>query len=126
MVIGIGTDILKLSHIDILMKNMEDPFFKKIYTKNEYNFGLKSANPLTYFAGRFAGKEAVFKTFNIDGNAILLKEIEILKKECGAPLVNLFGNAKVISEKRGIFRMELSLSYDTDYVVAYAIAIGER
>lgn len=75
-------------------------------------------------ATRFAGKEAVFKTFGVDGNAILLNEIEILENEVGQPIVILHGNAKRIAKQNQIQKILISLSYDTDYAIAYATAIG--
>ncbi|MEZ3470867.1 MAG: holo-[acyl-carrier-protein] synthase, partial [Schaedlerella sp.] len=67
--------------------------------------------------------EAVFKALNIYGNEIRLNEIEILENENGQPTVILHGNALRLAEQKGISRILISLSYDTDYAVSYATAL---
>ena len=125
MLIGIGTDILSISTIKPLINTLSDPFFTKTYTPNEMNLICSREVPLYSFATRFAGKEAVFKCLSAHGNAIRLNEIEILENEIGQPTVTLHRNAKAIADQKGITQILISLSYDTDYAVAYATAISD-
>jgi len=122
MLIGIGTDILKIDHISSMVGDLTDPFVTKTFTENE--IALITSRPVTAnsFATRFAGKEAVFKALGIGGNDIRLNEIEILELENGQPFVTLLGNAKAIADQKGIHTILISLSYDTDYAIAYATA----
>ena len=115
MTYGIGTDILKISSIAESVADLNDPFVRKTYTPGEIAL-------LNSFATRFAGKEAVIKSLNLHGNDIRLNEIEILENENGQPTVTLHGNALRLAEQKGISRILVSLSYDTDYAVAYASA----
>ncbi len=124
MIYAIGTDLLKIDHIaTILNTNPEDPFFQKTFTKKELTLINSRPTPLYSYATRFAGKEAVFKALSIGGNDIRLNEIEILEAENGQPLVTLLGRAKDIAEKKGISQVLISLSYDTDYAIAYATSL---
>lgn len=121
MIYGIGTDILKIDKIISMVRDITDPFVTKTFTQREIELITSRPIPVNSFATRFAGKEAVFKSLNIYGNDIRLNEIEILENENGQPIVNLLGNAKIIADKNGLTKILISLSYDTDYAIAYAI-----
>lgn len=123
MVTGIGTDILKISRLTPETLQEGDPFFKMTYTASEAKQARARANPLYYYATRFAGKEAVFKALRLCPDGIRLNEIEILSREDGSPAVTLHGRLKGLAQKKGIDHILLSLSYDTDYAVAYAMAV---
>ncbi len=123
MIYGIGTDILKISSIASGTADLSDPFVRKTYTPKEVALITSRPIPLNSFATRFSGKEAVFKALNIYGNDIRLNEIEILENENGQPTVTLHGNALRLAEQKGISRILISLSYDTDYAVAFAAAL---
>lgn len=123
MIYGIGTDILKISSIASGTADLNDPFVRKTYTPKEIALITSRPIPQNSFATRFSGKEAVFKALNIYGNDIRLNEIEILENENGQPTVALHGNALRLAEQKGISRILISLSYDTDYAVAYAAAL---
>ena len=123
MIYGIGTDILKISSIASGTADLNDPFVRKTYTPKEIALITSRPIPQNSFATRFSGKEAVFKALNIYGNDIRLNEIEILENENGQPTVTLHGNALRLAEQKGISRILISLSYDTDYAVAFAAAL---
>jgi phosphopantetheine--protein transferase-like protein len=126
MVAGIGTDILNIRHIAHSVASPADPFVKKTFTKYEIDLILSRDNPLHCFATRFAGKEAVFKALSSPGDSIRLNEIEILEDETGKPAVILWGNVKEKAEQNGIGTIHLSLSYDTDYAVAFSVAMSKQ
>ncbi len=121
MMIGIGTDILNIHNIENVVTDLNDPFVTKTYTQKELELILSRPVPLNSFATRFAGKEAVFKALSVHGNALHLNEIEILENEIGQPVVFFHGKAKKLAKVKGIKTALISLSYDTDYAIAYAI-----
>lgn len=123
MIHGIGSDILNIKTIAPSVVNVNDPFVKKIYTKKELDLIQSRDLPLYCFATRFAGKEAVFKSLGIHGDSIRLNEIEILENNIGQPQVILHGKAKKLAQQLHIETIFISLSYDTDYAVAYATAV---
>lgn len=125
MILGIGVDILKISNLQHLINNPSDPFFLKTYTKKELELIKSRPNPIYSYATRFAGKEAVFKTLSHDGKGIRLNEIEILENQIGQPCVILHGHAKAFADLKNISSILISLSYDSDYAIAYATALGK-
>jgi holo-[acyl-carrier protein] synthase len=99
-----------------------DPFIRHTFTEKEIRLALLRSDPLSFFATRFAGKEAVFKALNITGEDVRLSEIEILSQENGRPYVSLYGSAKETAKALGINNMHLSLSYEDHYAIAFAVA----
>jgi len=122
MIKGIGTDILAISRIRTLVENdSKDAFIKKTFTEAEIDLANSRYDPVVLYATRFAAKEAVFKSLHLDGNNIRLNEIEILEGEFGRPYVNLHGKVQMLADKIGIKEVEVSISYETDYALAFAV-----
>ncbi|MHB8076394.1 MAG: holo-ACP synthase [Desulfosporosinus fructosivorans] len=121
MILGIGTDILKIKRVRDVYDSNNDAFFKKTYTAKERDQAEERPDPMLYYATRFAGKEAVFKALGEAGNWLRPAEIEILNQANGQPTVTLLGELHQLSEKRKLGIILLSLSYDTDYAIACAI-----
>ena len=123
MIKGVGTDILSIERIRSLAKNnANDSFIKKTYTSKEIELARERYDPILFYCTRFAGKEAVFKALHIDEDSIRLNEIEILEHPSGRPYVNLLGKIKSIANEKIITTIEISLTYETDYAVAFAVA----
>lgn len=123
MKLGVGTDILSLARLRSALETDREVFLKKVYTAAEVKQAEERPDPTYYFATRFAGKEAVFKCLG-DGS-IRLNEIEILDDACGKPRVVWSGNAKNVADAKGFTLVEISLSFETAYAVAFAVASGD-
>lgn len=123
MVIGVGSDILRLDRVEQDASQLPDgsPFLRNTYTVAERAAAAARAKPSLYLATRFAGKEAVFKAFGIDSDYVKLNEIEILNDQTGQPQVTLYGHLKQLAAEKGVTDIKLSLSYDTDYAIAFAV-----
>ncbi|MFV0363510.1 MAG: holo-ACP synthase [Suipraeoptans sp.] len=125
MIVGIGTDILKITNIEIAVTNPEDVFIRRTYTANEIEIINSRENPLASFATRFAGKEAVFKSLSISPDSIRSwNDIEILENDHGQPVVFLHGDLKKIAADKNITTILLSLSFEKEYAIAYATALS--
>ena len=123
MLIGIGTDILRISRIPLECPPENDPLLRS-YTAAEQAESCSREVRLTYFATRFAGKEAVYKAISGCGKEFRPADIEIVNDTDGRPCVRLLGETKAAFERYAGDRYTLfiSLSYDTDYAGAFAIA----
>lgn len=125
MIKGIGTDILEIRKLSPVLEQenyLTDSFIRKTYTDKEIALAESRAIPLYCYATRFAGKEAVFKALTQTGEDLRLCEIEILSDEARKPFVTLHGNAALLAQKREIRTVLISLSYEDNYAVAYALA----
>lgn len=125
MIVQIGTDIVEIEKLKYSVTKepfASDPFIRHTFTEKEIRLALLRSDPLSFFATRFAGKEAVFKALNITGEDVRLSEIEILSQENGRPYVSLYGSAKETAKALDINNMHLSLSYEDHYAIAFAVA----
>ncbi len=101
----IGTDIVYIPRI-----KLEESFIRYILTDDEYSEYLLINNDKRrkeYIAGRFAGKEAIFKATQ-DQEYL---SYSILHKENGCPYVKEHPE------------IQISISHDGDYALAFVIKI---
>ena len=122
-IIGIGVDIVNNNRLKKLIKNKS--FIKRIFTNHEQKSSRKLKNKLSYYANRFAAKEAFSKASGLGISKNLhFKNIEIKKNKKGRPTINLQPNTKKFLKKKfnvKSFKTNLSLSDERDFSLAYVI-----
>lgn len=123
MLLGIGTDIMKAERITALP--LEDNFFVRVFSDRERKQASQRHDPLRYYASHFSGKEAVFKALSANPDHIRLNDIEILNMDTGIPTVALHGTAKQHALSIGIHKVLLSLSWEDEFCVAFAVALSD-
>jgi len=122
--ISIGVDIVSIGRIS---KNIDDRFINRVYTKDEITYCKNKKNINHHFAGRLAGKEAVSKALKMSWEGgINWKDIEILGEENGIPRVVLHGEAKKVANERKIRNIQISISHEKEYAIAFAITVGNE
>ncbi len=119
MLLGVGADILRVERIRCCLDS--GSFMSATFTETEVRLARSRADPGSYYAKVFAGKEAVFKCFGIPAESLeSWLDIEIVDGEHGQPVVNIRGSLAALADSRGVERVALSLSYDTEYAMAVA------
>tara|TARA_B110000014_G_scaffold259187_1_gene246538 strand:- start:548 stop:940 length:393 start_codon:yes stop_codon:yes gene_type:complete len=124
-IFGIGTDIVNIRRIDKALKKNGKKFKNRIFSKNEIKYCEDKKYPSSYFAKRFAAKEAFSKALGIGiRKGVNLKDIEILNDNFGKPNVLLKGYVskylmKKIKNKK--YFVYLSLSDDKPWAQATVI-----
>lgn len=125
-IIGHGVDLESIQRIKDELDSTNKNWADEVYSDDER--AQADAGPVhyRYFAGRFAGKEAVVKALGTGfaGN-ITWKGVEILRKESGAPYVRLSDDVLELAISLGITEWLVSISYADGMVMASAIAIGD-
>lgn len=124
MVLGIGTDVLRVERLRDALAADDGSFVRKVFTEAERAGAAERPDPALFLAARFAAKEAVFKCLGT-GEDVRLNEIEIRVAETGQPFVVLTGGALRLAQARGVESWCLSLSNDSDVAVAFALAQSE-
>lgn len=120
---GIGIDIVETERIADSIERFGDRFLDRVFTPAERAYCERMKFPARHFAARFAGKEAVAKTFGTGiGGELGWGDIEILRHPHGEPYVTLHGEGKKTAVRFGITRIHLSLSHADHYAAAHAIA----
>lgn len=108
MIQGIGCDILSIDRVRNIIETTP-AFLKRCFSEREISEYHKRGD-IAYLASRFAAKEAIVKALSKYEHD--LNSIEILNDNDGKPYV-------VINRiKTNIF---VSISYETEYVIAYAV-----
>jgi len=124
MIIGIGTDLVKISRIEKAGGN-HPGFLERVFTQKEQEYCNRQKFPAQHYAARFASKEAVLKAFGTGLSAgMKWTDIEVLHGEGGGPIVNISGVAKDLADLKGVMQIMLSYSHDEGYAVAFAVLIG--
>ncbi len=122
---GIGTDIINVSRIGKILKKNKIEFKKKIFTKKEIFYCDSKKNSESYYAKRFAAKEAFVKALGTGfSNGLLYKDVEIINNKKGKPIIKISSrSAKIINKilKNKKYSIHLSLSDDKPWAVATVI-----
>lgn len=120
MIIGVGVDIVQ---VDRIQKNIEkQKFIDKVYTEKEKEYLTKRQFSHQTAAGLFAAKEAVSKALGTGILGFNITDIEIVKDEFDKPEILLHNNALKISKDKGIDKINISISHEKDYAIAFAVA----
>ncbi len=124
MIKGIGVDIVEIKRLNEAFNKWGERFPRKVFTSKEIQgCQLRGRAKLAYLAGRFAAKEAVFKSLE---GGISWQDIEILAAKNGKPYLRFGKKMKEVMNKKGVRNILISISHDNNYAVAQAIAIGEQ
>lgn len=122
MKITCGTDIIEIGRIKDSIEDMGERFLARVFTKKEIEYCESRKNQkYQHYAGRFAGKEAVFKAISPqlkDKYEIGWKNIEIINDENGRPCVHFLD-----IEIQGIDEIDISISHCKQYATANVVAI---
>ena len=113
-----GVDIIEISRIRDVLNSYQSRFLKRIFTDMEIAYCRGRAPNL---AGRFAAKEATMKALGTGIRGVGWKDIEISRKESGAPYVLLHGRAARRADILGLKDVSLSISHSRDYAVAFVV-----
>lgn len=115
-----GVDLIEISRLSELNPSIKNRFITRVFTENE--IAICNENDAS-LAGRFAAKEAVAKALGTGIGDIRWKDIEILQKENGEPVIVLHANAKQMEETLGITEWAISISHNRSMAMAFVIAL---
>ena len=116
-----GIDIVELNRIAGLKD--KELWKKRIFSDRELALAEVRGGRDSFFAGRWAAKEAVAKALGCGfGKFCSPNEIEVLSDEFHAPVLMLNGNAAETAQKLGVVTWCVSVSHEKHYAVAVAIA----
>ncbi len=120
-----GTDIIEISRIRESIERSGQTFLNMIYTPTEITYCESKRNAKYYhYAGRFAAKEAIFKTVSPLLNNkfdISWHNAEVVNDENGNPIIR-FIDIKFDKIKN----IDISISHCKEYAVATVVAMIEE
>ena len=114
----IGIDIIEIKRIEAA-RERHPRIIERLFTPAEIELAGEYRDSVTFYAGRFAAKEAVAKAL---GSPLSWHEVEILSDAGGAPVVKLAGRAKSILSGSGYSGLSVSISHSREHAAAVALA----
>ena len=124
-IFGIGTDIVNIKRIKKNLMNKNNTFKNKVFSKSEILYCENKKNPESYFAKRFAAKEAMSKALGTGiRQQVKFKNIEIINDKFGKPNIKLKGSTELFLKKKiknKKYSIYLSLSDDIPWAQATVI-----
>ena len=122
-IIGTGVDIVENSRIKKSILN--NSFLNRVFTNEEILISKNMKNKSSYFAKRFAAKEAFVKSLGTGfNNGINFKDISIINDKLGKPSFFITKKIRKIIKKRfkiNTFNFFLSISDEKKYSIAFVI-----
>jgi holo-[acyl-carrier protein] synthase len=114
MFTSIGTDIVSIKRIKKIYEQYGKKFLERIGIKND---NLK----IDEIAGFFAAKEAGYKALKPIKEIFNPKEVEVLKKKGGAPVLVFKGKLKKRWDLLGRPLILLSITHEKEYALAVVV-----
>ncbi len=121
MIIGIGTDLLRIERIEQAILRSGERLAQRVLRPQELSLYLDSKQPAFYLAKRFAAKEAASKALGTGIGKVSWQDFEVSNDEQGAPLLALYGAAQSRLKALGATRVLLSLSDEKDHALAFVV-----
>jgi holo-[acyl-carrier protein] synthase len=122
-IVGTGVDIVENSRIKKSILN--NSFLNRFFTKEEILISKKMKNKSSYFAKRFAAKEAFVKSLGTGFRyGFNFKDISVINDKLGKPSFFITKKIKNLIKKRfriNSFNFFLSISDEKKYSIAFVI-----
>lgn len=125
MIRGLGVDIVETARIRDSLTRFGPRFKDRIFLASEQAYCDRMADPAIHYAGRFAAKEAVSKTFGTGiGKQLGWLDIEVARNETtGEPSIRLHGKGAELLRARGGENVLVSLAHTEHYAVANTLLV---
>jgi len=124
-IFGLGTDIVNIKRLKNILKKNKNTFKSRIFSKNEILYCDKKKNSASFYAKRYAAKEALSKALGTGiRKGISFKDIEIFNNSYGKPSIKLKGKTAAYLKnkiKKKKYSIYLSLSDDIPWAQATVI-----
>lgn len=116
-----GVDIIKNLRIKHLLDKYDEKFLDRLFTPKEIEYIIYRNKDFKTIAGMFAAKEAISKVAGTGIGKLSWKDIEVLHNKSGKPYVNLSDNLESILNNLKLKEIEISISHEDEYSIAFAI-----
>jgi holo-[acyl-carrier protein] synthase len=123
-IIGHGIDIVDNARIAEMIEAHGERFLHRVFCADERALATGLRQPVEYYAGRFAAKEAVLKALGTGlAQGISWTEVQIVRAPSGQPVVRLEGRCLQVAQKLGIDQWQVSISHIKTHATASVLAI---
>lgn len=122
MIVGLGTDIVEISRIELTLDRLGDAFARRILAEQEWQSYCDSNRRTAFLAKRFCIKEAAAKALGTGiGRGVSWQHMWVEHNEDGAPSLCFSGGALERFQSLGGGRIHMSVSDEKAYATATVI-----
>ncbi|MBF0147864.1 MAG: holo-ACP synthase [Magnetococcales bacterium] len=122
MIVGIGTDIVKVERLASSVARFGTRFVKKILTVEEMAHCDRGAGSIACLARRFAAKEAFAKALGTGmSQGVWFTDIQVAHSPSGRPELLFSGETQKKVARLGPLNIHLSISDEKEFAVAFVI-----
>lgn len=122
MIVGIGTDIVRIARMAKNLLRYGERFAERILHPHEYAEFQTTARQAHFLAKRFAAKEAAAKAMGTGfRDGIHFKDIYVTHNSYGKPVLQFAGQSALLLAQTNVDAWHLSLSDEDDYAVAFVV-----
>lgn len=120
MILGIGTDIVRIARMEASLTRHGDRFAERLLAPEEFAEFQKASRPAAFLAKRFAAKEAVAKAMGTGfRDGLSLRHIAVAHEPKGRPYLVFTGRAAEMLDELGAGDCHLSLADEQDMAIAF-------
>ena len=121
-ILGIGSDIVKVSRIEKLVDRYSQRFLQRVFTAAETTYACSKARPALHLAARFAAKEAFVKALGSGlREGLNWSDIEVVNNELGQPQLKLYNYAQQACHEKLNATTWLSLAHEQEFALAFVV-----
>lgn len=121
--ITVGMDLVEIDRIAGVIIRHGWSFFDKCFTPAEI---IAADGRVEAIAARFAAKEAAVKALGTGIGRVSWRDVEVLNRDTGQPLLKLHGEAAAIAKQLKLSDFSVSLSHTSKYAAAVVVAAGKN
>ena len=122
-IIGIGNDLVDLDRFREVLQRTPT-IVGRVFTEDEQRYARLRRDPTERFGARFAAKEATMKALGVGLGEVVMRDIEVVRADSGAPSLRLHGTAASLAAARGVRRWMLTISHTEHLAQAVVVALG--
>lgn len=126
MILGLGTDIVRVARMEEIIARHGERFAEKVLTADELDEYRASRHPARLLAKRFAVKEAALKALGTGvQQGLTLAQVGLGHDALGCPHLILSGAAAARLQALGASVTHVSISDEREYALAVVIVEGD-
>jgi len=122
LIAGVGTDIVEVGRLERALAHHGERLARRVLAAPEREAFRAAGGTAAFLARRFAAKEAAAKALGTGvGRGVTLRDLEVCHDAWGKPGLRLHRQAEARAASLGVARVELSLSDERAYAVAFVV-----
>ncbi len=125
MILGVALHVVRTARIERALGWHGGPFEERVYSAAERAACAQRADRVQAFAARFAAKAAFREALGVgSGCGVSLRQIEVVRKPGGRPVLKLAGAALTHARRRRVRRFYVTMTHGPRLAAALVVLEG--